>query len=402
MEIDYLECNDIFYYSDKYITNNLLEPRETRAHEMEMGACATIATENRFKIFERVNKRIGNVYTRIIGRHDQIRSIREYFRSYIEERKSIDPFYSDLESWSAYVAENGTYHMSSLMPVEDGISGTYFLADSYGTPQCVIKPFDEEAGCLNNPKSFHRITDNCSIRDYVSLYHSAMREVLAYQVALQVGVQTVAPKTVLAIIQAEQFHDYSQKMARGALPYYLHACGPIDQEKLCSVQEYVPNAQPLGHLIHHFEDIGLSNEEIAERFDQDDFEDVNILLWTTYDTDGHLWNFLTYPKMIDSLGREIFGIKKIDNGLSFPEKNRQLRNHLLLLNNAKRPLSPYGRMKIANIDVRALVEQCEIYGLENSIPALKERIVALQKIIQMPQITIEGINNALKCVLEWR
>jgi hypothetical protein len=174
---------------------------------------------------------------------------------------------------------------------------------------------------------------------------------------------------------------------------YLEECGPVDREKLCSVQEYVENSKPLWEAIWEMESLSLNDREIAARFDQRDFEDANILIWTTYDTDAHMGNLLAYPKE-----GGVLGIKKIDNGLAFPDKNRQLRNHLVFLDNAERPLSDEARAKIGHIDVEGLAEQFKIYGLESAIPALRERIAFLKKVSEEPGKSIKDIDKAMSKV----
>lgn len=296
------------------------------------------------------------------------------------------------------ILENGTYQFNSLWPVSRGISGTYCLLDHKNTPLFIIKPFDEEAGCINNPKSWAGLTEYNPVRWDITLYHSAMREALAYQVALEIGVSVIAPVTVLAIIQSNQFRDYIDKIPLSEAAYYLQCCGPVDREKLCSVQQYVPNSKAIYETIMDLEARGLIGPEIAKRFDQEDFENANILVWTTGDTDGHLGNFLAYPKKIDELGNEIFGIKKIDNGLAFPDRNRQFRNYLDYLENANLPLSDAAKEKIAKIDIEVLIEQFKIYGLESAVPALRERIPYLQELAKQPGVTINQINTAISVI----
>ena len=106
-------------------------------------------------------------------------------------------------------------------------------------------------------------------------------------------------------------------------------------------------------------------------------------------------NFLVYPKGVDEIGNEILGLKKIDNGLAFPEKNQQLRNNLSYLPNAKRELSAEGRALILAIDGESLAEQFEIMGLESATPALKERLLVLKELAQKPAITIKEINTEM-------
>lgn len=211
----------------------------------------------------------------------------------------------------------------------------------------------------------------------------------------QIGVGTVVPQTVFGIFESDQFYDFSDGVSLNELHHYMEICGPIDCEKLCSVQEFVPNGKSLFEAIHELEERGLSDDEIADRFDQSNFEDANILLWTTYDTDGHSGNFLVYPKGSDEIGNEILGLKKIDNGLAFPDKNQQFRNNLSYLPNAKRGLSEEGKAKIAAIDVDILASQFEKMGLESAIPALKERIPILKELAKQPSLTIKEINTAM-------
>lgn len=350
------------------------------------------------KIIDDLMPASDNPFYQIIVRHEEIKKIRESFRLFIESNKSLSSLYAELLSRAVYNRPDGTYELTHLYPVDEGISGTYFLFDESNRPLFVIKPFDEEAGCINNPKWFSGLSDSNPIRDYMPLYHSAMREVLAYQIALQIGVGSIAPETVLAIIRADQFYDYSQHISLEELANYLEQCGPVDREKLCSVQEYVPNAKPLWEMISDLERSGLTPKEVAARFDQDDFENVNLLLWTTYDTDAHMGNLLAYPKSVDEFGHQIYGIKKIDNGLAFPDRNKQLRNNLAYMENAHMPLSDAAKEKIAKMDVEALAEQFKIYGLDSAIPALKERIPYLQKLAQQPDITIYEINKAMAAI----
>jgi hypothetical protein len=228
------------------------------------------------------------------------------------------------------------------------------------------------------------------------LYRSSMREVMAYQVALLIGTESAVPKTSFGIIQSEQFHDLSDGIAYSELKRFLEYCGPADKEKLCSVQEYVQNSKSLGEALQDFQMQSLSNEEIGNRFDQREFEDANILIWTTYDTDAHSGNILVYPKGTDEIGNEILGLKKIDNGLAFPDKNQNLRNALAYMPNAKIALSEEGRAKIAAIDVDALTKEFESMGLESAVPALRERIAHLKTLANEPGITIKEINNAMQ------
>lgn len=273
-----------------------------------------------------------------------------------------------------------------------GVSGSYFLVDDEGRRCYVVKPLDEDAGCIHSD-GFATPFISSPLRDNMPLYRSSMREVLAYQIAQMIGVGSVVPKTSLAIFESEYFHTFSEGIHPSEMKRYLEECGFGDKEKLCSVQEFVQNSKSLFEALHELEMANLTDDEIAKRFDQTDFEDANILLWATYDTDGHMGNFLVYPKGTDEVGNEILGLRKIDNGLAFPDQNQFLRNNLSYLPNAKFELSEEGKAKIASIDVEKLAQQFEKMGLESAIPALRERIPLLQELAKTPGITIKEINQ---------
>ena len=208
----------------------------------------------------------------------------------------------------------------------------------------------------------------------------------------------VAPRTVLAILESGAFNDQIDHLAPEERVRYERLIGSPDREKLCSVQEFIPNSKTLFEGLQDLQMAGLSDDEIEARFDQQDFEDANILLWTTYDTDGHLNNFLVYPKSTDAIGNEILGIKKIDNGLTFPEKNEQLRNNLRYLPNANRCLSTEGRDKIAALSIENLSRQLTQFGLTGSIEALRQRIAVLKELAQRQNLTLSEIDYRMSLI----
>ncbi len=326
-----------------------------------------------------------------------------FWREIVEKFSTVDRLYAAIQDLRQIIQSAKekfgptpiAFSGFQIEPNSDrGVSGSYFLIDESGTKRFLIKPLDEDAGCIHS-NGFASPFTMSPLRANMPLYLSSMREVLASLVAESIGVGSIVPKTTLGIFESDQFHDFSKGIHVDELQRYLDVCGPADKEKLCSVQEFVPNAKTLFEGIHELEMAGLSDDEIADRFDQKDFEDANILMWTTYDTDGHMGNFLVYPKGVDQIGNEILGLKKIDNGLAFPEKNQQFRNNLSYLPNAKRELSEEGRAKIEAIDINALSLQFEKMGLEGSTFALKERMVALKELASKPGVTIKEINTEM-------
>ncbi len=337
------------------------------------------------------------LYAALQNRLETIRKIRETARSWIQTTRILSPLYETLASCSAFSTDAGTYLIdaSSLSPIEDGISGSYFLKDASGRIRFVVKPLDEDIGCIHNPKGFATPFKTSPIRNNMSLYSSAFREAAASQFAQTAGISSIAPRTVLAILQSDRFPTLGDAVSLTEIARFQERCGEPDREKLCSVQEFVPDSKTLGEALQELQAAGLLDEEIAARIDSSDFEEANLLIWLTYDTDAHAGNFLVYPKRIDAIGNEILGIKKIDNGLAFPEKNQQLRNHLAYLPNASQTLSASLKEKIAALDGNRLEELLRYHNLEQSAPALQQRIAKLKELAERPGITIKQINTEL-------
>ncbi len=328
----------------------------------------------------------GHFWDQVLKRFSSVEELYETFRDLQKQIQEIKERYRPLSfSFPDFQIEPN---------LQKSISGSYFLIDGDGNKRFLIKPLDEEAGCLHS-EGFATPFTSSPVRSNIPLYLSPMREVLASIVAETIGADTVVPKTVLGVFESDQFHDFSNGVSLGELRRYMDHCGPAQREKLCSAQEFVPNSKSLFEAIHEFEMDGLTDDEIEARFDQRNFEDANILIWTTYDIDGHSGNFLVYSKGGDQIGNEILGLKKIDNGLAFPNKNQQLRNSLSYLPNAKNELSKEGKEKILAMNVAVLAGQFEMMGLQSAVPALKERISILKELARKPGITIKEINYAM-------
>lgn len=339
-----------------------------------------------------------SLYAAICDRRGQIVKTKEKWRGAIENSKRIDSFFEILERLSIEETASGSYRIQSdcLALIEEGISGSYFLSDSDGCKRFVVKPVDEDIGCLNNGKGFSTPYTHSPVRDNMPLYLSAMREAAAYEISVTIGADNIVPHTVLAILDSEAFHDQIDNISFEEREQYerLAGAGRIS-EKLCSVQEYVPDSKTLFEGLQELQQLGLSDEEIARRIDQRDFEKAIILLWVFYDTDGHGNNFLIYPKSADAVGHEVLGVKKIDNGLTFPEKNEGLRNNLAYLPNASRKLSEEGKSKIAAISIDDLAEKLNQFGLNGSADALRQRLLLLKELAQRDDLSIKEINQLM-------
>lgn len=345
-------------------------------------------------------KTVEALYDAIKQRQIEILKKKEFYREIIEYQKNLDPLYPTLNSIFSNISETGTYQVdpARLEATNGGISGSYFLFCANHQARFVVKPIDEDIGALANRMGFSTPSEMSPIRNNIPLYHSSMREYLAYQTAVIIGAPNIVPRTILAILESEQFSDLKESVSWKELSRYTKECPLSDKEKLCSVQEFIPNTRSLFEALQGLQEIQLSDEEIRDRFDSMDVEEANILMWATYDTDGHTGNFLVYSKGIDSIGNEILGLKKIDSGLAFPEKNKQLTNGLSSLPFAKNPLSAEGLKKIQAIDVDLITEKLRNFGLEGSVTAFKERILFLKKISEKPGITLKEINLQMSLI----
>lgn len=321
------------------------------------------------------------LYAQIGRRREEITALREAMRSKIHEIEGLTE-----------ALEEG---QMSLIPY--GISGSYVLVDAVGEPKFVIKPIDEDIGAIHNPKGWASPFEMSPIRKGIPLYLSSYREVAAYEIAKQLGIGSVVPKTAFYLVESKQFHDLSESVRPKELQKYLEQLGPADKEKLCSVQEFVPESKTLFEAFQELQSAGLLDEEIEHLLDQTDFEEANILLWVTGDTDGHAGNFLVTPKRTDEIGNQIFGLRKIDNGLAFPEVHGQAVNALSHLPNAHHPLSKEGLAKVQQIDPIQVANRLKELGLEGASKATSERIAYLQKITREdPPLSIRTIHKRLK------
>jgi hypothetical protein len=86
---------------------------------------------------------------------------------------------------------------------------------------------------------------------------------------------------------------------------------------------------------------------------------------------------------------------KIDNALSFPERNTDLLNALSLLPSAQEKLSDRAKALIAALPLGELIDLLHWYEMEHAVRALKERVSALQELAKQ-DLTLSEINSALR------
>lgn len=272
----------------------------------------------------------------------------------------------------------------------EGNSGAYFLYNDKDSPLFIIKPTDEDIYCLNNPKHFA-----CPLteqkywpRKDIPPYSSAQREALCYELATLCDIASITPPTFLSIISHPEFHLLSENSFQTRID-------PINKEKLCSIQFYIEETLSLRSLLEELLSKGLDEKEIKQKFDQSDFEDVCLFLWIIYDNDAHPSNFRAYKKTSDENGEIIYGIKKIDNGLSLPEHNTGFSNFLTCFPNAKNCLSEKTLFQIANLPLEKIKKSLSRFGLGSSWPALEKRITLLKELAKSPTVTYHDVGLSL-------
>ncbi len=330
-------------------------------------------------------KEEGLFFEKIKERREEIHSQKEHWRPYIEEQKKgkEQEFYSSIAG--------------TLLPISSGGGGAYYLVDADKVTHYVLKPVDEDIFCLNNRKEFGSVFNDFDhrARDHIPLYRSAQTDAACWEIAALSHLQETTPKTVMAILEDERFYDFSKWVEGEEKEQLISQTGVPDKEKLISVQDYIPDSQDLIDLLHDFYKEGLSDDEIASRFDQKNFEEVCLFLWLIYDTDGHGGNFLTFVKRIDETGKKIYGIKKIDNGLSLPEKNTQYSNVLAWVPNGVLPLSADLKQKIADLPLEQILNAMDAYELSECKEAFKARMEIVKELSQREGITLGEIDLRL-------
>lgn len=308
-------------------------------------------------------------------RQREVASQKERWRPFIEElKKGKESHFFDRMA--------KTLSGGALVAYGFGSAGAYFLLDAEGEPQFVIKPVDEHIFCLNNPRENSSVynDEDHRVREGIPLYRSAQTDAACWEIATLAGLSTATAPAVLAIVDHPQFYGGALKTGR---------------EKLCSVQEYLPHTQKLNELAEGLLAQGLTPEEIGLQIDQSDFEEACLLTWLIYDNDANSTNFCIYEKSEqDSVGR--YGLKKIDNDLSLPEKHTGYFNVLAYFPNALLVVSEDLREKIARLPVNELLAVLDRYELLGSKAPFLERLHLLQTLIKTEEISVAEIDERLR------
>jgi hypothetical protein len=292
----------------------------------------------------------------------------------------------------------------TLSQASGGAGAAYFLKDLSGESRFVVKPVDEDILCLNNSKHVASpfAGPHVWVREDIPLYRSAQTDVMAYDTAVLMGLERITPKTVMDIIDNPAFFDLSTRLEGEERARFLERAGKPDSEKLCSVQQYLAGSFPSYEVLEQWMSDSSSSlaptqtTALAEHIDQTDYEDFHLFIWTTFDNDAHMGNARAYVKSTAADGAPVYGIRKIDNGLSFPVKNTHLVNYFSFLPNGERPLSDRARTIVRAIPLDALVERLRELDMENATDALVERVEVLQELVQRENLSIYEIDLRLQ------
>lgn len=209
-----------------------------------------------------------------------------------------------------------------LVKAPEGSGPTYFFLDQDQIPRYVVK-FEQES----RP--------------------TAHAEALASSLAQLLGLGHLTPETHLTHIQ----------------------------EKVCSVQPYLSDIESLRKLAEGWLEQGVTDEQLLSLIDQTDFENLFLLILLYYDTDAHSNNIFARK---DSAG--IYHLIKLDNGLTFPKQNRQLRHSLYLLPHARKKFSEQAIQRIETLPMDKIREQFIRFEMEEAIEAFEERVEILKKL----------------------
>ena len=333
-----------------------------------------------------------DVHAVIKGSRQQILQQKEYWREHMP--------HSAMRYEVLKLLQNEFPH-----PIDAGMGGAYLLMDGK-EPEFVLKANDEDLMTLNNRKRVASPYDGSCILHRVKysnpLYQAVQNEVLVYETAKILGLEHTTPETAMVIVKSDAFYDVLDGVKnRDEL---LRECGEPDREKLCSAQRYVKNSLDYqdyrDNLSTKAKNEELTKEQVNKILERSiigqSVEDVLLLICITGEPDGNRGNF-RLVESIDKKGKKRYTLVKIDNGLGFPDSNREFANDLWKLPQINRLLSNKGKHTLLHLDVSGIESLMRNMGKsEKSIQAFRDRIDCLQKLARRQGVTLKEINQAIE------
>lgn len=218
----------------------------------------------------------------------------------------------------------------------EGLGGTYFFRNEYGTKIAIMKPCDEEPLAPNNPKGFvGRCLGDPGLKPTIRVGEAAAREVAAY--LLDHDHFSRVPHTVMVRMSHPIFHLADRS---STLPL-----------KLGSLQEFVSHE-------------GDASEVGASRFPVRDVQRIGILDLRLFNTDRHAGNILVRQNRASSSqsGQITMNASNnnelipIDHGFAMPEALEPPYFEWQHWPQAMLPFGPEELEYISKLDPRADVE----------------------------------------------
>lgn len=173
----------------------------------------------------------------------------------------------------------------------EGVNGTYFIRNRSGQKVGVFKPQDEESGASNSPRK----GDSFPLMKGIGPGDGAVREVAASQIDKH-GLYSV-PKTIMATLSHEQFHD----SLRGMLGFA--ARGPLSKQG--SLQAFVESDCDA-------DEMGSTNFPVYQ------VQKIAVLDLRILNCDRHTGNILVSQEG-DATSAKRTQLIPIDNGYSMPD-----------------------------------------------------------------------------------
>lgn len=299
-----------------------------------------------------------------------------------------------------------------------------------------IKVKGEGACELNNNRGRASALAHVQPKFNIPSYKENEREAATYEYACHIGLPHITPPVVLGMIldqdervlvmnEAEEikekrrFSDISDRLCMEEL-VHVQSAGVVNPKKICSIQSWVENGSNLDQIVNQWTDQACDELEairktrnsakdeilpltedyiqdyIGKRIDFDDFEDCNVLVWTSGETDANTGNYLAYLK---DTSKNTYGLIKIDNAYAYPESNKGFLNTLVRFKVlAYRPISARARKILMRIEKQHYQQPLTKYEIgEKALEATEKRIEVIKKILEeFPEITHHEMDFRLK------
>jgi len=218
-----------------------------------------------------------------------------------------------------------------------------------------------------------------------------INDLMMYDLACILGIEGNVPQTAMMVVENDAFYDAFANETDEIKQKAINLGAGPDNAKLCTVQKYVKNSKPVIEVWQDFLVEGCSAAEFSKYIDQEDFENLNLLMWLSSELDGHLGNILATVKGLDDNGNKIFGLVKIDSSFSFPKEEAYYGSALNYFDNSKMMLSDRALSLIENIDINQIIERMQSLKYSDAAQsAMKNRILALQSFAK-ENLTIKEI-----------